>query len=144
MPATILVVDDEQTICSIVAAHFRRLGYNVETALSGPLALQLLAKHKFDVLLTDLQMPEMHGLELLEHVRRDYPLLHSIVLTGHASIDNVLKCLRRGAFSFITKPLDDMCALEECVAMALRSQQLWLEQLTRLRRVYGSSSEARL
>lgn len=103
--ARILVVDDEASICEALKEVLEYESYAVTTVMRAEEALKLLADETFDVLISDIKMPEMDGMELLEQVRKlsDVPV---IMITGHGDIDTAVSALKKGAFDFITKPLD--------------------------------------
>ena len=103
--ARILVVDDEASICEALKEVLEYESYAVTTVTRAADALKLLADETFDVIISDIKMPEMDGMELLEKIRQlsDVPV---IMVTGHGDIDTAVSALKTGAFDFITKPLD--------------------------------------
>jgi len=131
----LLIVDDEAVIRQILERHFRSRGYEVDVASDGRAALERLAMARYDIVVTDLMMPVMDGFELLTRLRDEYPFIQTIVMTGAVSIDNMLACLKEGAFTFVTKPLDDLSALEDAVHIAAWVVQGWWEQLAALQRM---------
>jgi CheY-like chemotaxis protein len=135
MAIRLLLVDDEAVIRTLLAKHFINKGYEVITASDGREALTLLAQQRVDIVVTDLMMPNMDGFQLLEQLRIDHPLIRVIVMTGAVSLENMLSCLRDGAFSFVCKPLDDMSPLDDAIHVAAWVVQRWMEQLTTLRRM---------
>ena len=135
MTVRLLIVDDEAVIRALLQRHFIAKDYIVDTAANGIEALQRLADAKYDIVVTDLLMPEMDGHELLGRIRDEYPLIRVIVMTGAVSIENMLACLREGAFTFVTKPLTDLAPLSDAVHVSAWIVQGWLEQLTLLQRM---------
>lgn len=133
MSANILIVDDELDIQEMLSRHFRFLGYAVETAGNGKEAVQKLATTRFDVLISDIMMPEMNGVELLRHVRSEYPMVRPIMITGYVTLENALACIRYGADSCVFKPLNDLTQLEKCVEEAAAKQRYWMDILKELR-----------
>jgi CheY-like chemotaxis protein len=111
----ILVVDDEEDVREGVKRFLMYEGYEVTTAESGAVALERAGAQAFDVVLTDLRMPGMSGLETLIALKRLRPELPVIVVTGYASAETVSACKREGAFDYVTKPfeLPDMLRLIE-------------------------------
>jgi DNA-binding response OmpR family regulator len=101
--AHILVVDDEANIRRTLKGALEHL-YRVKTASRGQEALQLLSRKDFDLLLLDIHMPGMDGLEVLEAVQRQHPDTTVIILTGYASVDNAVHALRHGAYDYLQKP----------------------------------------
>ena len=111
-PIRILLVDDEQRLLDALAKGLRAMSYEVSACSSARDALRTLENESFHVLVTDLVMPEMDGMALLEQVREKRPGLPVIILTGHGTIPGAVKAMRQGAFNFITKPynLDEVDA----------------------------------
>lgn len=104
---TILVVDDEETIRSLLATLFTRDGrFKVETAEDGEIALSLLREKNYSLVITDLQMPNMGGLDLLRELRRSHPELPVMVFTGYGDLQDAIDALRLGAMNFLRKPFD--------------------------------------
>lgn len=108
----ILLVDDEQRLLEALAKGLGAMGYDVSACSSAVDALSTLESQSFHVLVTDLVMPEMDGMQLLTQVREKHPGLPVIILTGHGTIPGAVKAMQQGAFNFITKPynLDEVDA----------------------------------
>ena len=100
----ILVVDDEESLCQVMSFTLRKENYDVVTASDGCEAIKLLGKSSFDLVIADLRMPQMGGLELLSKVRELDSELGFIVLTAFASLDTAIEALKMGANDYITKP----------------------------------------
>jgi len=100
----ILVVDDESTICDSVKKILSRKGYEVEKTLNATDAIEKIKKGKFDILITDLMMPQVSGMELLELVKKYYPEIDVLVITGYATIDSAVQATKLGALDYIQKP----------------------------------------
>src|SRR5512140_2420008 len=96
--ASILLVDDDEAFRNVMAGELTRLNYDVMRAQSGEDALREIAKAEPDVLLLDLRLPAMNGLEVLKAVRDNHPSVEVIMLTGHGSIDTAIESIRVGAF----------------------------------------------
>jgi len=103
-PASILVVDDEGAIRYSVTKTLQRSGYRVDAVGSAEEALDLLATHEFDVVLTDIRMPGLSGVDLLGHVREIHPDTSVILMTGYAHLDTAVESLRLGAHDYLVKP----------------------------------------
>jgi len=101
---SILVVDDEKAIRDGCHRVLTGKGYEVVTAENGQIALKILSERPIDIILLDLKMPVMGGEELLEIVRRTYPDIPVIIITGHGTVDTAVVCMKEGAYDFITKP----------------------------------------
>ena len=97
MTASILIVDDEAAIRTSLSRHYRLQGYNVDTAENGRAALENLAVTPRQVVISDIMMPEMNGIELLRRIRREYPMTRVIIITGYVTLENALACLRNNA-----------------------------------------------
>ncbi|HUV93666.1 MAG TPA: response regulator [Anaerolineae bacterium] len=104
MRERVLVVDDEPGVLHVCRRAFRRLGYDPETASSTEEALELLSREQFDLLVTDIMMPGITGLELLARALELQPHLAAIVITGFGTIELAIKALRAGARDFVVKP----------------------------------------
>jgi CheY-like chemotaxis protein len=128
----ILVVDDESGICDMLSRHFRFLGYKVATASNGVEALQYMSQHSIDILITDIMMPVMNGIELTAQTRKDYPFVRMLVVSGYVTLENALRCLRNGVDGIFAKPLEDLGALERAVTRSTEILQEWSEQLSLL------------
>ncbi len=110
----LMLVDDEERFVTTTAKLLERLGHRVLTATSGPAALEALGANDVDVIILDVKMPGMGGLEVLREVRLRFPLVEVIMLTGHGTIESAVEGLKSGAFDFVTKP----CDIESLVAKA--------------------------
>lgn len=105
--ARILVVDDEPGMCHILKRLLKREGYDVETASSGPEALQLQDKHEFDAAIVDLRMPEMSGLELLTSLRERDTDVEVVIMTAFATVETAVQAMSLGARSYVRKPFNN-------------------------------------
>ncbi|MEN8148492.1 MAG: sigma-54 dependent transcriptional regulator [Planctomycetota bacterium] len=101
---SILVVDDEARIREFVTSELTRRGFAVEEAESGEEALDRTAQREFDVVLMDLRLPGMTGLEALRVIRQGEPAPEVIIITGHGAIDTAIEAIRLGAYHYVTKP----------------------------------------
>jgi CheY-like chemotaxis protein len=131
----ILVVDDDRMIRHVVAQRLLRDGHQVDQAGDGVEALARMGAAPFDIVITDLEMPDMDGHELLVRLREEQPLVRSIVMTGWATQATLTACLEEGAFTFVTKPLGDMTELMESVRQAGWVLAHWRKQLGALGRL---------
>jgi two-component system response regulator AtoC len=126
----ILVVDDEANLRKVLSAQLARDGYDVHTAEDGEEALAFLREHHIDLVITDLKMPKMDGMDLLRAAVRDDPSLPVVMLTAHGTIDNAVEALKSGAFDYITKPFDQN-EVRQIVRKALRTRDLSSAEATR-------------
>jgi nitrogen regulation protein NR(I) len=125
-----LVVDDEANLRRVLTAQLSRDGYEVHTAPDGEAGLALLREHHIDLVITDLRMPKMDGLELLRQALRGDPQLPVVILTAHGTVDNAVEALKTGAFDYITKPFDQ-AEVRTIVKKALRTRDLAETEATR-------------
>jgi CheY-like chemotaxis protein len=132
MKIRLLVVDDEADIREMLARHFRFLGLDVFTAANGRAALDILRAEKIDIVISDIMMPEMNGIELLRALRAEYPMVHSIMITGYVTLDNALACMRLGADTLIFKPIEDLKQLEDAVENSVHALRHWVDLLKQL------------
>ena len=102
--ARILVVDDEPSVCKAVAAALTTEGHTVDTALSAEEALEKAGMSHFDVVVTDLMMPGLSGMDLLKMAAEKLPEARVIMITGYPSVKSAVEAMRLGAFDFIPKP----------------------------------------
>ena len=103
---TILLVDDEEDIRDVLEMSLADMGYSVHTAENGDDALKLFAKTKPPIVLTDIKMPGMDGIELLQTLKRENPDIEVVMITGHGDMDLAIKSLKYEATDFITKPVN--------------------------------------
>jgi two-component system response regulator AtoC len=123
MPAKILIADDERNICKVLAATLRREGYEVVTAPDGEKAISLLSSGTIQVVVTDLKMPKVDGLEVLQYVQKSFPQIPVIIITAHGTVDNAVAALKNGAFDYITKPFEKS-DLIQIIAKAVKTESL--------------------
>lgn len=103
-PPRVLFVDDELPLRDVVSRLLGRRGASVTTAGDAMTAVELLRDQPFDLMLTDFQMPDMDGFELLAHVRENYPGMPAIMMTGHASVQHAVQAMTSGAVDYLPKP----------------------------------------
>jgi nitrogen regulation protein NR(I) len=119
----VLIVDDELNIRRVLAAMLAREGYEVTTAGNGEQALAVLQKTPVHVVVTDLVMPGMSGLKLLERTAVEFPDIPVIMITAHGTVDSAVQALKAGAFDYITKPFEQE-ELKKVIAKAIRAHEL--------------------
>lgn len=102
--AKILVVDDEKNIRNTVAQALEALDYFVHTAFDGKDAMIQLEADEYDLILTDLKMPGMDGMEFLEKAIAKYPNIQIVMISAHGTVDNAVEAMKLGAFDFLQKP----------------------------------------
>ena len=132
----ILFVDDEESILEISSEYFEQKGYHVFTARNGVEALSILDIEKIDCCFTDINMPEMDGLELAEHIRMKDNTIPVIIMTGYPSLDNTIRTLKNGVVDFLIKPVN-LNQMELSVRRVLRERQLFVKNIFLTQEVEG-------
>jgi two-component system response regulator FlrC len=120
----ILVVDDEEGVRSFLAESLEIDGHQVEEAANGQEALERVRARSFDLVLTDLRMPGMDGLELLQKVHAEQPEVEFIVLTAHGNVENAVQAMKLGAFDYIQKPVSGPAELRLLAHRALERRRM--------------------
>ena len=147
--ADILLVDDEKSVSSTIALFLQKEGYRVEEASNGPEAIEKLGVTFFDLVITDLKMKPMDGLEVLRNVKSINPLTEVIVMTAYGTVESGVEAMKSGAYDYIQKPFekDEFIIL---VSKALERKQLLtaveklqdeLKEKYRFENIVGSSNE---
>jgi len=106
IPAKVLIVDDEKDFVEMFSLRLATQGEKVFTAYSGQEALTLLEKEPIDVVILDIRMPGMDGIETLKQIKKLYPIVEVILLTGHGSTETAVEGMKLGAFDYLMKPAD--------------------------------------
>ena len=140
MKGHVLIVDDEQETCDLLEMALVRHGFKVTTSTNALRALDLVATQDFDVVLTDLGMPEMSGLDLCERVLGTRPNMPVVVITGQGSLETAIGAIRVGAYDFITKPVDPKL-LFLSVSRAIQHRHLQ-DEVKRLREAVADGGDA--
>ncbi|MBI5895773.1 MAG: response regulator [Desulfobacterales bacterium] len=140
---TILFVDDEESIIDIAHTYFTGRGYRVLTANNGKQAVELLTSRHVDCCFTDINMPEMDGLELAEHIRKWDNTIPVIVMTGYPSLDNTIQTLKNGVVDFLVKPVN-LQQMELCIQRVLRERRLFIKNVILSKEVEGKAQLERL
>jgi len=126
MKANILIVDDEQTIRDALKMVLDEEGYHTQTAADGKEALDLINKADFDIVITDLKMPEIDGMTLTRQCQQLCPQTSIIIITAHGSLESAIEALRIGAYDYILKPFDFDDVLYK-IKRLIRQKELVLE-----------------
>lgn len=101
----IMLVDDEERFLVTTQKLLQKQGYDIVTADSGKACLELLARQEVDVVVLDVKMPEMDGVETLKTIKQQHPLVEVIMLTGHATVESAVEGLMSGAVDYLMKPM---------------------------------------
>jgi len=139
MDAKILAIDDEQGMRDLLSFDLGARGYKVFTAAGADEALAIIAQESIDLVISDLTMPRLSGLEVLAEIKKVSPKTEVILMTGYASVETAVESMKRGAYDYITKPFqtDDLCRVIE---RALEKRRMNLE-ITHLQEVSRLKSE---
>lgn len=127
-PPRVLTVDDEEVVCESIRRVLSAEGYDVSTSTSSRAGLELLRKEHFDLLLLDIKMPEMDGIEMLRAARDISPETEVLIITGYATIETAVEAIKLGAFDYLEKPVSPPQLL---VATARALERKHLVDLTR-------------
>jgi DNA-binding NtrC family response regulator len=123
MKNKILVVDDEKIVRDSLTHWFQESGYETDSAESAEMALEMLKEKNYDLVLLDMKMPGMSGLDLLPKIKEKDPTIYVILITAYASVPSAIQALKEGAFDYITKPVDPD-ELDHLVRRALEERRL--------------------
>ena len=137
----ILVVDDEPVVRESLRDWFANDGYPVDMAADAREALRKLQEYSWDILLTDVKMPGMDGLELQQRVKEIDPDITVIIMTAYASVDSAMKAIKEGAYDYVTKPLDPE-DLQQIIDRAAERRQLLRENEELKARIETLETEA--
>ena len=107
MPIRILLADDDAGVRRVIQFKLKQRGFEVTTAENGASALTMLKRQEFDLLLTDMKMPGLNGIELLEQAKGIRPGLEVILITAYADVHQAVRAMKLGAFDYLTKPFED-------------------------------------
>jgi DNA-binding NtrC family response regulator len=102
----LLLVDDEERFLATTRILLEKRGVETATATNGSDALKVLEERPVDVVILDVKMPGMDGVEVLRRIKQKYPLVEVVMLTGHASVESAVEGLKLGAFDYVMKPID--------------------------------------
>ena len=139
-----LLVDDEKPFIEAVARRLRHRGFNVDCAFSGTDALKRLeADDTFDIVLLDVKMPDMDGIETVKTIKKKYPLIEVIMLTGHATVSSAVGAIKFGAFDYLTKPCDLDDIIKKAKNAATRKKEREARLLAARTRPYITERERR-
>jgi len=140
----ILVVDDDEGLLRLLTMRLSAMGFDVTTCMTGEEALAVAKREVFDLALTDLRLPDLDGLSVLEELRLIHPDLPVLLLTAHGSIPNAVEAMQKGAFGYLTKPFDDKelkTTLEKALAQQRMSREIQRLKLL-VKELYGLENVA--
>jgi two-component system response regulator PilR (NtrC family) len=139
----ILVVDDEQSLREVLSIMLKRAGYAVTIAMDGEDAVELLQKEIFDLVITDLRMPKVDGMEVLKAVKSASPETVVLIITAFASADSAVEAMKQGAYDYLTKPFQ-VDEVQLIIRNALEKRRLTTEKMLLKREMASQSSFAQL
>lgn len=125
--ATLLIVEDNPLVRQTMAVFLENSGFHILQAKNGHEGLALFNEKSPDLIILDLQMPGMSGLDLMAAIKNDLPVIPTIVVSGTGSRDDVIATLKLGAWDYLTKPIEDLAVLENAVVQALEKAHLITE-----------------
>jgi DNA-binding NtrC family response regulator len=134
-PSYIMLVDDEEDFVEMLSLRLKEIDQNVISAYSGQECLKTLETADFDVIILDVKMPGMDGIETLKEIKKRHPLVEVIMLTGHGTIEAAVQGMKLGAYDFLFKPAD----FDELVDKLSRARQRKQEQVERIRKAEAAT-----
>jgi len=139
MSSKILVIDDEESMCNFMEIMLAKEGYNVDTVVSGRDGVLLLKERNYDLVIADLNMPEMSGIEVLKKIRSFKQDQDLVVMTAYASVETAIEAMKQGAADYITKPfkVDEITLTIEKI---INRRRLQLENETLKKQLQGDNS----
>ncbi len=122
--ANVLLVDDEVAFVETMTKRLTKRELNIISAFSGQEAIEKLQKNQaVEVVILDVKMPGMHGIETLREIKRLYPLIEVIMLTGHATVESAIEGMKHGAFDYLMKPCDMDLLIEKVKEAASKKRK---------------------
>ena len=137
----ILVVDDEASVRKVMSQVLQDEGFTVTEAANGKQALKCMQKTPFSVVITDIVMPEMTGLELLEKIKEQSPETQVIIITSHASLETAITAMRHGAYDYLFKPFKDLDLISAAANRATEKVRLIAENQKLMRQLKKKNQE---
>ena len=104
MKSKILLIDDDVNLCQVISYQLKKMGYDVDITNSGREGLEAYRQGNYDIVLTDIQMPDISGIQVLQEIRKQNKEVVIILITAYGSVENALEACRMGADDYITKP----------------------------------------
>ena len=135
IPTRVLIVDDEEKFVEMLSLSLKEKGKDVAGVYSGKECLEFLSENEIDVVILDIKMAGMDGIDTLKEIKKQFPLVEVVMLTGHGTIETAVDGMKLGAFDYVLKPAD----VEELVDKVESASERKLEQEARIR-----SAEAKL
>jgi len=137
----VLVIDDDASILGIVSEVLEDEGYSVDTAGSGEDAMDMLAEKQYSLVLSDIRLPGMNGVEVLEHIKNVYPRTQVIMITSHASVNTSIDAIKHGAYDYLMKPFEELSQISNAAKRAIEAHNLEVERSQLIRSLKLSNKE---
>ncbi|MEW6351702.1 MAG: response regulator [Thermodesulfobacteriota bacterium] len=123
MSTKVLLVDDEEQFAEVLAQRLETRGFSVKTAFNGADAIAFVEAHDIDVVILDVVMPGMDGIETLRELKRARPITEVIMLTGHGTVETAIQGMKLGAYDYLMKPTDTSELVEKIQAAHTRKKE---------------------
>ncbi|MBI4667249.1 MAG: response regulator [Nitrospinae bacterium] len=130
MSINVLIVDDEEGIRKSLTAYLKMEGYSVDSAENGKDALEKLKSSKYNIVLLDINMPEMDGLETLQRAKAVDFSIQVIMMTAYSTFEKTMKSLEFGASDYILKPFDDLTEILRLVRLSEEKLERWRKNMS--------------
>jgi DNA-binding NtrC family response regulator len=135
-PASILIIDDEPAVCAGCRLVLSDQGHTVDAVHDGRSGLELLEKSRYELVLLDMKLPDIDGIQVLEVIHRETPRVSVVVMTGYSSVPDAVKAMKLGAFDYLSKPFSDE-ELVLTVEKALKTRRLTEENLALRKQLFA-------
>ena len=139
MPTKILVIDDEESMCNFMEIMLAKAGYNVDTVISAPDGVSMLKEKNYDLVIADLNMPEMSGIEVLKQIRSFKKDQDLVMMTAYASVETAIEAMKQGAADYITKPFK-VDEIKLTIEKIINRRHLLIENDTLKKQLQGDNS----
>ena len=140
----VLVADDEESLRGIVKEILTDNGYVVDCASNGKEALDLVRQNNYEVVISDIRMPEMSGIDLLENIKKFNKNIEVIMMTSHASVETAIKAIRLGAYDYLTKPFEDLDVITTVINRTVEKLKLEIKIKELLEELSKKSQEMQI
>ena len=138
---SVLVVDDDASILGVVAEVLEDDGYVVSTAGTGEEAIELMENNEFSLVMSDIRLPGINGVQVLEHIKRTSPRTNVIMITSHGSLDTSIDAIKHGAYDYLLKPFEDLSLISSAAKRAVDAHKLETERSQLIRSLKLSNRE---
>lgn len=125
----VLIVDDEEDVAVVLEEFLRMEGYEVSSTSSPLEALEMIKKQKYHIVLSDIVMPKMDGIEFLTKVKQYDALTQVIMMTGYSTMDKTMRCMEAGANDYILKPFKNLSQLAEIIKLSEDKLKRWWDNM---------------